>query len=618
MRIGFVDIETDQLEATEIVLVELEVLDMDNGKEERYSLADTAIQFIKPKQNFNVDLLVWHNGVGFDEQHLRKLGHWEFDGLQIIDTLVLSRMLCPERRNHSLKSWGDDLGFPKGEFNWCAWDRTVTPELVTYCQQDVAVTRRLFFHLNEKMVISGINWNASHDFEYEVQQSVDNQLPFHFDTAKADSNIKMFTESMENIEDEVYHLLPEVPLPKSKLHYPPKKQFKLDGTPSALAEKYFPDLHKHEYIYSFSHPDGSRKPLPWHTPLITHEKATFKSTAKLKDYLVNRGWVPTEYNMKKDAAGKAVRGSPKLYNESGEVDPGLIRLGISWVPALQQWLTLRSRLNVLKGLREKAIDIGLYSVIRTPAIACGARTARMIHRDVVNIPRVTSLYGKEMREVFTCGATERLVGWDASALEACMEAHEVWDVDASYALSLVDGTLHDRNAAALGVSRDVAKTFKYACTYGARPQKLAKTLGITVHEAQKLFDIFWEESWSLAKVRDRYIAEWKSVGSIPGIDGRRLYPKYEHSVLNTRLQNSGATVMKKALLIAERNIHKISPSAGRVIAYHDEEQWRCREEIADEVGQLGVDSITQAGLQLGIKPALTGEYKIGHSWAETH
>ena len=36
MRIGFVDIETDQLEATEIVLVELEVLDMDNGKEERY------------------------------------------------------------------------------------------------------------------------------------------------------------------------------------------------------------------------------------------------------------------------------------------------------------------------------------------------------------------------------------------------------------------------------------------------------------------------------------------------------------------------------------------------------------------------------------------------------
>jgi hypothetical protein len=38
--------------------------------------------------------------------------------------------------------------------------------------------------------------------------------------------------------------------------------------------------------------------------------------------------------------------------------------------------------------------------IPTPADTCGAGTSRFKHRLVANIPRVTSLYGKEMRGQF--------------------------------------------------------------------------------------------------------------------------------------------------------------------------------------------------------------------------
>ena len=622
MKIAFADIETDALDATKIVLLCAEVQDLEDNTTCTLMYTDKSPQAKPANVNFDSDIVVFHNGVSFDVPQIERLWDWDFSEIQVVDTLLLSRMLFPERKSHSLKSWGDDLGFPKGNFDFEAWDKTLTPEVVKYCRQDVAVTRKLFYVLNERMKESGINWRAQHDFEYEVQQSVDNQAPFVFNTPKAEENLRHMEYKMRVIERDSEKYLPTVELPKSSIKYPPTKQFKVDGTPTVLAYKYFPKLKPYGSGWVFAHPDGSQQKLPYKKPLETHRRATFSNTAPLKDYLIELGWEPIEYNIRVLKDGTRERGSPKLYNESGDIDPGLERLGVHWVPELKEWLTLRSRVNVLKGWINKAkTDPGSgLQVIDTPAIACGARTSRMVHRDVVNVPRVTSPYGNMMREVFTCESDEVLVGWDASALEACMEAHEVWDLDRDYALALVDGTLHDRNAAAMGCTRDVAKTFKYACTYGASPPKLAKTLGISLYDASDLFDEFWKVGWSLREVRDTLIHEFNSVGSIASIDGRRLYPAYKHSVLNTRLQNSGAIVMKKALLIAEKNIGSTYPKswASRVIAMHDEEQWRVRSGIGEIVGEIGARSVTQAGKELGIKPELKAEYVVGKTWADTH
>ena len=214
-----------------------------------------------------------------------------------------------------------------------------------------------------------------------------------------------------------------------------------------------------------------------------------------------------------------------------------------------------------------------------------------------------------------------MVGWDAQALESVIEAHYCHKYDPGYAEVLTSGSsedgtdIHTRNAELLDITRDMAKTFKYAITYGAGPTRLASTLGIPKHIAEDLYKDFWEINLALRQVRDRAIAIWKRTGYIPGLDGRRIQCRNEHSVLNYLFQSGGAIVMKHAMLLAE-HMAKDLP-AFRVLAYHDEEQWVCLEDKADKLGMVGVQSIEMAGQHL-LRVPLTGEYKIGESWADTH
>lgn len=63
-----------------------------------------------------LDVLVGHNFRGFDLLALKKLFDYDFGGMFCFDTLVLSRLVNPERKQHSLKAWGQQLHFYKGEY----------------------------------------------------------------------------------------------------------------------------------------------------------------------------------------------------------------------------------------------------------------------------------------------------------------------------------------------------------------------------------------------------------------------------------------------------------------------------------------------------------------------
>lgn len=99
------------------------------------------------------DVVVTHNGIDFDFPALVKLSGVKLNIKGVFDTLVLSRMIEPDRiQGHSLKQWGKSLGILKGEYgeeNETAWD-AFTEEMYTYCEQDVEVTVALYKHLCEK------------------------------------------------------------------------------------------------------------------------------------------------------------------------------------------------------------------------------------------------------------------------------------------------------------------------------------------------------------------------------------------------------------------------------------------------------------------------------------
>ena len=103
---------------------------------------------------------------------------------------------------------------------------------------------------------------------------------------------------------------------------------------------------------------------------------------------------------------------------------------------------------------------------------------------------------------------------------------------------------------------------------------------------------------------------------LKALDGRKLFIRSEHSALNMLLQGAGAIVMKKALVIFNNKLQGMD--ANFVVNVHDEFQVEVREDLAETVGNLGVESIIEAGKVLKLNCPLDGEYRIGDNWSETH
>jgi len=101
------------------------------------------------------DTLICHNQIGYDLPVLKNLYGWEPEENQtIIDTLVLSRLLSPDRRvpkgwvgrprPHSIEAWGMRLGKHKPEHE--DWSR-YTPEMLHRCTEDVLIQELVYKEL---------------------------------------------------------------------------------------------------------------------------------------------------------------------------------------------------------------------------------------------------------------------------------------------------------------------------------------------------------------------------------------------------------------------------------------------------------------------------------------
>lgn len=98
----------------------------------------------------NCGILIGHNIVDYDIPVMKKL-HTDFEVKKSFDTLVLSRMLEPDRFSHALKSYGKQLENEKGDYGEQeeAWD-VFSEDMFTYCEQDVNLNKDVYFKLCEK------------------------------------------------------------------------------------------------------------------------------------------------------------------------------------------------------------------------------------------------------------------------------------------------------------------------------------------------------------------------------------------------------------------------------------------------------------------------------------
>ena len=164
------------------------------------------------------------------------------------------------------------------------------------------------------------------------------------DVEKLREVYKEVGNKMKELEEEVNPHLPMRDIPKSRLKMPPKNQFKKDGTPSALALKYFGEVQGEPGNYTTKYPNGSITKLPCHEPLNTREPMTIANDQDIKKYLMAKhDWRPTFWNF--SMITKKVT-SPK-FHQGGVLCPDLERISWPHIGQLINYLSLKNRKNII-------------------------------------------------------------------------------------------------------------------------------------------------------------------------------------------------------------------------------------------------------------------------------
>lgn len=498
-------------------------------------------------------ILVAHNGIAFDFPVLNKVWGLKIKLHQVLDTLVLSRLLNPMRTKHSLAAWGEDLGFPKTEFN--QFDQ-YSEEMRQYCINDVKVLEKVYNQLLKEKESHGFD-EESIQLEHEVSSVISKQVSrgFRLDVEGCKRLCGVLSGRMEEICER-------------------------------LQESFQP---------------------------IVHKRVSEKTGKQLKDSI--EVFNPAS----RQQISKRLQGigwKPKKYTEKGSVivDESVLRgVNIPEAKLICEYLLLQKRLSQVTSWIEAVSD---KHRVHGKVITNGAVTGRMTHHspNLAQIPSVHAEYGSECREQWVVDPGYKLVGIDASGLELRMLAHYMEDEE--YTKEVVDGDIHTKNQLAAGLdTRAKAKTFIYAFLYGAGPKKIGS---ITGTNGTVIIDKFMKNVPALAKLKEKIAVNLRNKGSLPGLDGRRLFIRSEHAALNTLLQGAGAVVMKKALVIFDKYIKLHELDAHFVANVHDEWQLEVKEEEAELVGQLGVKAIIEAGKALRLNCPLDGEYKVGDNWKQTH
>jgi len=195
--------------------------------------------------------------------------------------------------------------------------------------------------------------------------------------------------------------------------------------------------------------------------------------------------------------------------------------------------------------------------------------------------------------------------------------------DGAYADVVVNGDIHSVNQAAAGLpTRNNAKTFIYGFLYGAGPAKIGSIVGGSDKEGKQLITKFMKATPAIKELRLAIAAAVKKNGHLRGLDGRVLQVRSEHAALNTLLQSAGAILAKQATVFLYQNLtdrgYKWGEDWAQVAHVHDEVQLIARKEIADDIGSEAVKSFQLAGEHFNFRCPITGEYKVGNHWADTH
>lgn len=540
------------------------------------------------------DQIIGHNVIAFDIPAIAKVYPWfSVNEDRVRDTMLMSQLVYTDlsdrdgkyiatnedypkklRGRHSLEAWGHRLKCYKGDYDggWEQWSRVMQD----YCEQDVVVTDRLWKLLESKDVSEDAT-----ELEHQVKWVIAAQerVGFPFDEAGAMRLTHTLTKRRVELETEL--------------------QDTFQPWVEELGE-FIPKVNNKKLGYVKGEPFMKTKTVVFNAGSRMHMESRLKAI---------HGWKPKEFTQD---------GRAKID------ETVLASLPYPEAKLLSEFLLVQKRLGQVSeganGWLKKVKDDRIHGRV----ITNGAVTGRATHSspNVAQTPAVYVPYGKECRSLFKASEGRVLIGADVSGLELRMLAEEMWQFDdGAYAKEILDGDIHTANQEAAGLpTRSDAKTFIYAFLYGAGDGKIGSIIGKGASAGKAIKAKFFEKVPALESLVNQVKQAAERNGYLRGMDGRILHIRSSHAALNTLLQSGGALVCKQWLVEVNKELKERNylERCQQVAWIHDELQFDCDPEIAEECGQLIVDCIQRAGDKFNMKVPLTGEYSIGNNWAETH
>jgi hypothetical protein len=536
------------------------------------------LNLFKPWLEAEADCLIFHNGISFDVPVLERLMDIDFSSIKIEDTLIMSQLYKPRLDGgHSLSAWGGRLDMDKGDHS--DWSK-FSQEMLDYCIRDTKLTTKLYKYLKN----SGLSVDAK-ELEYETKKhcSLQEMVGWHFNLEGAIKLLQDINEDLRLAEVEVHKTF--VPLAVWKSKTPVKNRFNKKGHRTK---------HYQTEVELGCHTNDDGDYGYW-----TYPELNLGSRQQVGRHLVHYGWKPTVFT---DG------GHPKV-DESTLKD-----VDIPEAKIIARYLMLQKRQGqVSSWVDEYNHDTGrIHSRVHT----MGTVTHRMSSSNP-NLQQVTASnkeYGREMRSLFAVPDGKVIVGADLSGLELRCLAHYM--KDDNYTEEILSGDIHTANQKAAGLStRDESKRFIYAYLYGGGDDLIGRICGGGRVIGKKIKEQFLSNTPALAVLRKK-IEHASKKGWIKTLDGRKVYVRSPHSALNFLLQSAGSIIAKRAWVIFHNKAQSLEYNQLGVI--HDEIQIECEPGDADRIGRLVVEAMEETTDYYKLNCPITGEYKIGSSWNETH
>ena len=577
-----------------------------------------------------VDVLIMHNGIGYDFPLLEKLYGYTFKGKKV-DTLIMSRLLdpkrivpfnCPNKKcgPHSIEAWGWRVGRGKPEHD--DWEN-FSEEMLHRCAEDVEILALVYDKLMDEA--KGGNWRNAFLLSFELFENLQKQEAYGWlvDRPHMERCIKQLDRWIGLIDRATQKYLPliiEVCETKENGEY------KYIKKPFLKTGKYS------ESVIGWCARNGvSVDEFNCSGPFtrITFRHTNLDSNEETKDFLLGMGWEPLEWNTNDNGE----RTSPKLSKDDpfDGIESKIGKLVAKRVQCRQRRSIIEGLINLIRP------DGRIGSAVNTLAV-----TGRATHRNIVNIPKAGSFYGKQMRAIFTSAPGKVLVGTDSDGCQLRMLAGRMNNPQYTEALCKGDkklGTDNHSLTAKIGEleSRDIAKNVMYCLLFGGGDAKLAKTAKKPTGSGAMLRERLYRGLDGLGALMDGLVKEWRATarqkynpkfnrmeyenGVITGLDGRPIRVPYEHQLLVYLLQSDESIMMTKAYCKLWSDLNKkyvFGKDFGVVCWYHDEYTIECREEIAEDVKRISEEAIAWAGNYFEISCPHVGQGAIGKNWYAIH